>query len=96
MLFINVGQEGRALEFAAKRGDESVILRLRVKESFIDQLRKDAVPQNLGRLNQGKPQIVDASKAPDQFGVPKEYFENLLKNIDPKSVEIITPTVSKP
>jgi hypothetical protein len=91
MLFLNVGQEGRALEFAAKRGDESVILKLEINKSFTDKIRSEAVPQNLGRLNPGKPQIVDASKAPDQFGIPKEYFEGLLKNINPQNVQVISP-----
>ncbi|GEP94445.1 hypothetical protein CCY01nite_07050 [Chitinophaga cymbidii] len=90
MLFINIGQEGRALEFAAKRGEEAVILRMKITKSFADKIRQDAVPQNVGRLNPGKPQIVDPTKAVDQYGLPKEYFDDLLKNIDKKSIEIIT------
>lgn len=90
MLFINIGQEGRAMDFLAKRGDEAVILKIKVNKSFTDKLRKDAVPQNQGRLHPGKPQMVDPTKAPDQFGVPKEYFDDLLKNIDQNSIEVVT------
>lgn len=89
MLFVNIGQEGRAIEFLAKRGDDAVLLKFQVNKSFVNKIRKNAVPQNLGRRNPGKPQVVDPTKAPDQYGIPKEYFEELLQNINPKSVEVI-------
>lgn len=89
MLFVNIGQEGRALEFLAKRGDDAVLVKFNINKSFVDKIRKEAVPQNLGRQNPGKPQIVDPTKAIDQYGVPKQYFEELLKNVDSKSVEVI-------
>ena len=89
MLFINVGQEARALEFWAKRGEDAVLLKFKVNKSFVDKLQSEAVPQRLGRLNPTKPQIVDPTKAIKQFGVPRNYFEGLLNNIDIKSIEVI-------
>ncbi len=89
LLFVNIGQEGRALEFLAKRGDDAVLVKFDIKMSFVDKIRKEAVPQNVGRQNPGKPQIVDPTKASDQFGIPKEYFEELLNNVDSKSVKVI-------
>lgn len=90
MLFVNMGQEGRALEFLAKRGDDAVLVKFKINKSFAEKIRQEAVPQNVGRQNPGNPQIVDATKASGQYGIPKNYFEELLKNIDPSSVEITT------
>lgn len=95
MLFVNIGQEGRAIEFAAKRGDDAVILKMKINKSFADKLRREAVPQNLGRLYPDRPQVVDPTKAIDQFGIPRNYFDELLKNLDYKSIEIIKKPKTK-
>lgn len=90
MLFVNIGQEGRALEFLAKRGDDAILIKVKIDSKFVEKIKKDAVPQRLGRQNPGKPQIVDPTKAVDQFGIPKEYFPELVKSVDPKSVQVLT------
>ncbi len=89
MLFVNIGQETRAMTFLAKRGEDAVLLKIKIDPKFVEKIRSDAVNQNVGRLFPGRPQIVDANKAPDQYGIPKEYFSELLKSINPKSIEII-------
>jgi RHS repeat-associated protein len=89
MLFVNFGQESRAIEFLAQRGDDAVILKMKIDKKFVDKIRAEAVPQREGRLYPGNPQVVDPSKAKDQFGLPKKYFEGLLKSIEEGSIEII-------
>jgi hypothetical protein len=83
MLFVNLGQEGRALEFLAKRGDTAELVRFQVTPEFAARLRAEAVPQRLGRQFPGRPQAVDAARAPDQFGIPPSMFGDLIKNIVP-------------
>jgi hypothetical protein len=83
MLFVNLGQEGRALEFLAKRGETAELVRFDVTPEFAARLRSAAVPQRLGRQFPGRPQIVDPTRAPDQFGIPSSMFRDLLDNIVP-------------
>lgn len=55
MLFINLGQRGRALEFLARWGDHAVLVEFEVSADFARQLRAQAVEQRLGRLHPGRP-----------------------------------------
>jgi RHS repeat-associated protein len=92
MLFVNFGQEARAMQFLAKRGDNAVLLEFKITKDFVDKIKNDAVPQSQGRLYPTKPQVVDATKAPDQFGIPQNYFQELLNNIDKNSIKVINKT----
>jgi hypothetical protein len=83
LLFVGVGKESRALEFLVKRGDSAELVRFEITPEFAARLRAEAVPQRLGRQFPGRPQIVDATRAPDQFGIPSSMFDDLLKNIVP-------------
>jgi hypothetical protein len=83
MLFVNLGQEGRALEFLAKRGETAELVRFDVTPEFAARLRAAAVPQRVGRQFPGRPQLVDPTRAPDQFGIPSSMFDDLLNNIVP-------------
>ena len=85
MLFINVNQEARALEFLAKRGDTASLVKFQIKPEFLDKLRSTAVPQRAGRQFPNSPQLVDPRRAPDQFGIPSSMFDELLENIVPGS-----------
>ena len=49
MLFINVNQKTRALEFLARRGEGASLVRFELKPEFVETLRKLAVPQRAGR-----------------------------------------------
>lgn len=89
MLFVNLGQKGRALEFLAKRGDEATLIQFKVTKQFAAKLRSSAVDQRLGRQYPGLPQRVDATRASDQFGIPSNMFGELLNNIVPNSVRAI-------
>jgi RHS repeat-associated protein len=91
MLFVNVGQRDRALEFLARRGETAELVQFEVSEGFINTLRSTAVPQRFGRQAPGRPQVVDATRAVDQFGIPSELFGDLLKSIEPGSVRISRP-----
>jgi RHS repeat-associated protein len=91
VLFVNVGQRTRALEFLARRGDQAFLVELQVNSSFIERLRSIAVGQNVGRQFPGRPQVVDATRAADQFGIPAGMFDELLRNVVPGSVRIGRP-----
>ncbi len=91
MLFINLGRRGRALEFLARRGDQAVLVEFQVNAEFVQQLRSQAVGQRLGRLHPGRPQIVDPTRAPDQYGIPPGMFEDLLTNVVPGTVKVGRP-----
>ncbi|GDY13291.1 hypothetical protein LBMAG53_21690 [Planctomycetota bacterium] len=86
MLFININQEARALEFLARRGAGASLVRFKIKPEYLDKLRKLAVPQRAGRQYPGRPQAVDPTRAPDQFGIPNNMFKELIENIDRESV----------
>ena len=51
-----------------------------VDSSFLDQVRSDAVPERVARQYPDKP-IISADPWPDQFGVPKSYFDQLMDSI---------------
>lgn len=65
MLFINIRQKGRSVEFLARRGDTAFLVQFQVTEKFANQLRSTAVAQRLGRQFPGSPQRVDATRAAD-------------------------------
>lgn len=83
MLFINVNQQARALEFLGKRGEGASLVQFQIKPEFLDKLRKLAVDQRVGRQFPGRPQFVDPTRAADQFGIPSSMFDELLQNIIP-------------
>ncbi len=91
MLFINVNQETRAVAFLARRGDTASLVRFELRPEFVEKLRSSSVRQELGRANPTRPQQVDVTAAPDQFGIPSNLFDELLQNVVPDSVRITKP-----
>jgi len=91
MLFVNVNQEARAVEFLAQRGEGASLVRFELRPEFVEKLQASAVRQELGRLNPNLPQRVDVTVAPDQFGIPANMFDELLENVVPGSVRVTTP-----
>ncbi len=86
MLFITLDDEARAIQFLQKRGENAELISFEINGAFSDKIRGDAVPQRLGRLNPGSPQQVDETVTSDSFGVPSEYFEELINSINQISV----------
>ncbi len=88
MLHLNFGQEQRAKDFLQQRlgqFPDDTIKTFDVPQDVLDQIRKDAVPQIEGKMpgNIGKPQIDDATKAVDQYGLPPKYIKLVEDNIIP-------------
>ena len=79
MLFLNFGDKARAEEFLAKQlQDEwpgAQMKSFEVPKSFLNDLRKCSVPQKMGKRYPNAPQIVDPTKAPDQFGLRRAQIE---------------------
>lgn len=91
MLFININQEGRALEYLARRGEGACLICFELRPEFVEKLRSTAVEQKEGASNPALPQRVDKNRAPDQYGIPKNLFDDFLKNVVPCSGRVYKP-----
>jgi hypothetical protein len=93
MLHLNFDQEGRATAFFHQRvaqGNTGTTLKtFEVPSSFVDALRSFAVPQRVAADFPNAPQIVDATRAPDQFGLRLAQIEQLRKVIVPNSGKVV-------
>ncbi|WP_394974040.1 DUF6443 domain-containing protein [uncultured Croceitalea sp.] len=81
MLFVNFNDEARAIQFLGKRGNNAELISFDINSDFAKTIKKDAIPQRLGRLNPTKPQQVDQTISNSSFGIPNNYFDDLLKSI---------------
>lgn len=90
MLFLNFNQEVRALEFLARRGDYSYIVRFAVTREFLGFIRDISVDEDKARLYPDRPIRVD-TLYPDQFGIRSNLFDELLEHVVPGSAEVIYP-----
>ena len=61
--------------------DTAELVRFQVTPEFATRLRTQAVAQRFGRTFPDSPQVVDATRAADQFGIPSSMFDDLIKNI---------------
>ncbi|MGE3540692.1 MAG: RHS repeat-associated core domain-containing protein [Candidatus Tectimicrobiota bacterium] len=88
-LFLNFGDESRAQEFLAQRlaqgHTDDVIKSFEVAKTFLEELRRIAVPQRLKKQFPSRPEIADPSKARDQFGLTAEQIERLRRVLVPGS-----------
>jgi len=89
-LFLNFNQEIRALEFLARRGNHSYIVRFAVKKDFLEFLRDTSVNEREARLYPDRPIRVDTHYL-DQFGIHSNLFDELLEHVIPGSAEVIYP-----
>ncbi|MEA9566900.1 MULTISPECIES: hypothetical protein [unclassified Xanthomonas] len=84
VIWLNFGKESRATSYLQRKIDAGLpgaqLKLFEVDASFVERLRGDAVPEQLARMNPNKP-IVSADPYPDQFGLPKSYFEDLLNSV---------------
>ncbi|MDQ1713504.1 MAG: hypothetical protein QOE45_2954 [Frankiaceae bacterium] len=89
MLHLNFGDEARAREFLKTRltqgHSQDVIKTFDVRSSYLDELRASAVPQAAGAHYPMSPQVVDATKAADQYGLRAHHFADLRRAIVPGS-----------
>lgn len=86
-LYVTFKDEDRVLEFWTIRGESAEVFTAEVSESFFNKLMKDAVKQSRGKEFPNRPQFGDASKTKYSLGIPKNYFDELSRNM--KNVEIL-------
>jgi RHS repeat-associated protein len=81
MLHLNFGNTARAEQWLAKdlrqQWPGAQMKSFQVPQSFLTDLRENAVPQSMGRLFPTRPQLVDTTKAPDQFGLQPAQIQGL-------------------
>jgi hypothetical protein len=87
-LFLNFNQEARALEFLARRGDQSYLVRFAVRNEFLEFLRETSIDEREARLYPDRPIRVD-TQYPDQFGIRSNLFDELLEQVVSGSAEVI-------
>ncbi len=77
-LHLNFGDPARALELYQLRVSQGLpdaqLKAFDVDPQLLDLTQQSAVPQALGQLFPRAPQIVDATKAANQFGFPARWF----------------------
>jgi hypothetical protein len=81
MLFVTFDDKTRALQFLAKRGDEAYLMEVKVSKDIADRIKNEAVDQIDGKKFPGKPQKVDQTKTNNSYGIPKEYFDDILDDV---------------
>ncbi len=84
MLFLNFGEEARAQEFLAQKVagglPGATVKSFEVDAGMLERLQSEAVPQSFGKLYPDRPQLVDITKAPNQFGIPSNYFRRFAES----------------
>ncbi|MXN87384.1 hypothetical protein GR165_36325 [Burkholderia sp. 4812] len=84
VIWLNFGQTGRATLYyhtkVEKGLPEATFKSFEVESRFVDKVRVDAVPERFSRQYPDKP-IISRDPYPDQFGLPKAYFDELMKSI---------------
>ena len=78
ILFINVNQETRALEFLQRRGESAHLVRFEIEPAFLERLRSSAVPEVDAAKFPGRPLVVDPTRATGSDGIPSNLFDELL------------------
>ena len=81
MLYVTFHDKNRAMDFMKKRGDGAQLFEASVKKEFYERIRDEAVSQKVGRMFPGRPQQVDVTRTQNSYGIPKEYFNDLLNSI---------------
>ena len=94
-LHLNFGDSDRALEFYLQRvaqGMPDVQLKgFYVADELLSVTQANGLAQRFGRLYPNAPQIVDVTKAANQFGFPASWFNIIESFIIPNSGRIILP-----
>ena len=94
-LFLNFGDEQRAMEFLQKRlsqgMSDATIKSFEVPKSFVNKIRTSAVLESEASKFPGRPILVDVTKAGDQYGLRSKQILELENNIINKSGKISVP-----
>jgi len=93
-LFLNFGDEARATQFLNQRLVNPNTPGVQIKtfdvpNSYVDQLRAQAVPESMASQFPGRPIQVDISKTADSFGLRPEQLEGLVCVIVPGSGQVV-------
>lgn len=88
-LFLNFGDEARAVEFLQKRlgqgFDDSVIKSFGVPSSYADDIAARAVPERYAKQTGASVFQVDTARTASSYGLRASEFERLLESIIPGS-----------
>jgi hypothetical protein len=93
-VFLNFGDEERAMEFyrqrlASPNTPGAELKSFGVPDSYVDQLKADAVPESMARQFPGHPIQVDVTKSASSFGLRPEQLEGLQCVIIPGSGKVV-------
>jgi filamentous hemagglutinin len=84
-LFLNFGDKARAEAYLAQKITKGLpgasTKMFEVPKETLETLRAVAVPERMAKQFPGRPIVVDATKASDQFGLRKEQLDLLQKLI---------------
>lgn len=88
MLHITFDDKFRVAQFWVKRGNNAEVFTAEIDVKFIEKIKKEAVPEIRRKEFPDKPQIDDPSKTPNSFGIPNNYFDELLKSMkNPENIK---------
>jgi hypothetical protein len=77
-------QEGRATQYLQTKIEKGLpgaeLKSFEADTAFLERLRVEAVEERFARNYPGRP-IISRDPYPDQYGIPKSYFDDLLKSI---------------
>ncbi|WP_139167244.1 hypothetical protein [Chromobacterium sphagni] len=81
VIWLNFGDEARADSYFLRKLDAGLPDVQRksfdADAEFLVRVRQDAVPEKYARQNPDRP-IISRDPYPDQYGIPKSYFDDLL------------------
>jgi RHS repeat-associated protein len=80
-LFVTFDDPMRAAEFQIQRGPDSYIIKMPISKEFIDKIRREAVDEGFSSMNPTRPIQVDINKTPNSYGIPANYFQELVKEL---------------
>lgn len=84
-VWVNFGQTDRATSYLARKIDAGLpgaeLKSFEVDGNFVLKLRQNAIPERLARQYPDLP-IISRDPFPDQFALPKNYFDEFLNSIN--------------
>lgn len=81
MLHVTFDDTYRPVHFWTKRGRNAEVFTAEIESSFIEKIKREAVKQNRAKEFPNKPQIDDPTLTNGSFGIPNNYFDELIKSI---------------
>lgn len=87
MIHVTFDDEFRVAQFWTKRGNKAEVFTAEVDIKFIEKIKQDAISQKRAKEFPDRPQIDDPTKTNGSYGIPKNYFDELINSL--KNAEII-------